>query len=63
MRSPCTASPPCRRILRALPYVDPDAPKGGRLDLAYLGAFDSLNPYNVKALSTAQGLTAMSIRR
>jgi len=39
-----------------LPYVDPDAPKGGRLDLAYLGAFDSLNPYNVKALSTAQGL-------
>src|ERR1700679_2246067 len=39
-----------------LPYVDPDAPKGGRLDLGYLGAFDSLNPYNIKALSTAQGL-------
>jgi peptide/nickel transport system substrate-binding protein len=39
-----------------LPYVNPDAPKGGRLDLACLGAFDSLNPYNVKALSTAQGL-------
>ena len=39
-----------------LPYVNPAAPKGGRLDLAYLGAFDSLNPYNVKALSTAQGL-------
>ncbi len=39
-----------------LPYVNPDAPKGGRLDLAYLGVFDSLNPYNVKALSTAQGL-------
>ena len=39
-----------------LPYVNPDAPKGGRLDLAYLGAFDSLNPYNVKALSTAEGL-------
>ena len=39
-----------------LPYVNPDAPKGGKLDLAYLGAFDSLNPYNVKALSTAQGL-------
>ena len=36
--------------------VNPDAPKGGRLNLAYLGAFDSLNPYNVKALSTAQGL-------
>ena len=39
-----------------LPYVNPDAPKGGMLNLAYLGAFDSLNPYNVKALSTAQGL-------
>jgi peptide/nickel transport system substrate-binding protein len=39
-----------------LPYVNPQAPKGGRLNLAYLGAFDSLNPYNVKALSTAQGL-------
>ncbi len=39
-----------------LPYVNPNAPKGGKLDLAYLGAFDSLNPYNVKALSTAQGL-------
>ncbi|HYA72245.1 MAG TPA: extracellular solute-binding protein, partial [Roseiarcus sp.] len=39
-----------------LPYADPDAPKGGRLALAYLGAFDSLNPYNVKALSAAQGL-------
>jgi peptide/nickel transport system substrate-binding protein len=39
-----------------LPYVNPKAPKGGALNLAYLGAFDSLNPYNVKALSTAQGL-------
>ena len=39
------------------PYVNPDAPKGGRLNLAFLGAFDSVNPYNVKALSTAQGLT------
>src|SRR5271157_5412765 len=39
-----------------LPYVNPEAPKGGRLALAFLGAFDSLNPYNVKALSTAQGL-------
>jgi peptide/nickel transport system substrate-binding protein len=39
-----------------LPYVNPNAPKGGALNLAYLGAFDSLNPYNVKALSTAQGL-------
>jgi peptide/nickel transport system substrate-binding protein len=39
-----------------LPYANPDAPKGGRLDLGYLGAFDSLNPYNVRSLSAAQGL-------
>ena len=30
--------------------------KGGRLNLACLGTFDSLNPYNVRAGSTAQGL-------
>ncbi len=40
----------------ALPYVDRNAPKGGRLRLAYLGTYDSLNPFNVKALSTAEGL-------
>ena len=50
------ASRRCRPGFDHLPYVNPQAPKGGRLDLAYLGAFDSLNPYNVKALSTAQGL-------
>ena len=48
--------PRCRRASTHFPYVNPDAPKGGRLNLAFLGAFDSLNPYNVKALSTAQGL-------
>ena len=39
-----------------LSYVNSEAPKGGRLILGYLGEFDSLNPYNIKALSTAQGL-------
>jgi len=39
-----------------LPYANPGAPKGGRLTLAYLGTFDSLNPYNTRALTTAQGL-------
>ena len=39
-----------------LPYASPEASKGGTLELAYLGAFDSLNPYNVKALTTAEGL-------
>ena len=40
----------------ALPYANPDAPKGGRVSLCFLGTFDSLNPFNLKAGSTAQGL-------
>jgi peptide/nickel transport system substrate-binding protein len=39
-----------------LPYSSPEARKGGRLRLAALGAFDSLNPFNVKALTAADGL-------
>ncbi len=40
----------------SLPYARADAPKGGHLSLCFLGAFDSLNPFNLKAGSTAQGL-------
>lgn len=32
----------------SLPYVNPDAPKGGRIILAEPGGFDSLNPYILK---------------
>jgi peptide/nickel transport system substrate-binding protein len=39
-----------------LPYADPRAPKGGRVTLGFEGTFDSLNPFNLKAGSTAQGL-------
>jgi peptide/nickel transport system substrate-binding protein len=39
-----------------LPYVNPDAPKGGHLAMCYLGTFDSFNPFNLKASSAAQGL-------
>jgi peptide/nickel transport system substrate-binding protein len=39
-----------------LPYADPSARKGGRFVWCLPGAFDSLNPFNVKAGSTAQGL-------
>jgi peptide/nickel transport system substrate-binding protein len=39
-----------------LPYANPEAPKGGRLVIGAQGAFDSLNPFNLKAGSTAQGL-------
>ena len=37
------------------PYVNPDAPKGGRLTLAKRGSFDSLNPLIVKGES-AEGI-------
>jgi peptide/nickel transport system substrate-binding protein len=34
----------------ALPYVNPDAPKGGRLTEGVLGTFDSLNPLIVQGV-------------
>ena len=37
------------------PYVNPDAPKGGRLTLAAPGSFDSLNPMIVRG-EPAQGI-------
>src|SRR5262249_54497308 len=40
----------------AAPYVNPDAPKGGRLTEGVLGTFDSLNPLIV------QGLAVQTIR-
>lgn len=39
-----------------LPYADPQAKKGGRLRVGLAGTFDSLNPFNLKSGSTAQGL-------
>jgi peptide/nickel transport system substrate-binding protein len=38
------------------PYANPVARKGGRLRVGLSGTFDSLNPFNIKAGSTAQGL-------
>jgi peptide/nickel transport system substrate-binding protein len=35
----------------AAPYVNPDAPKGGRLVQGILGTFDSLNPLIVKGIA------------
>jgi peptide/nickel transport system substrate-binding protein len=37
----------------ALHYVNPDAPKGGRLTLGVLGSFDSVNPFIVKGAPSA----------
>jgi len=36
------------------PYVDPAAPKGGRLVQGVLGTFDSLNPFIVKGIAPQQ---------
>ena len=33
-----------------LPYFNPDAPKGGRLNWGILGTFDSLNPMIVQGI-------------
>lgn len=38
-----------------LPYVNPDAPKGGVLRLGSLGSFDSLNPFIIRGVA-APGL-------
>lgn len=40
----------------AFPYVNPSAPKGGRLTLGVLGSFENLNPLIV------QGVPASGIR-
>lgn len=37
-------------------YVNPDAPKGGMLNLIVLGSFNSLNPYIVEGESPSPGL-------
>lgn len=43
-------------------YVNPDAPKGGRLRLAAIGGFDSLNPFIIKGeAAKSLGLTFESL--
>ena len=39
-------------------YVNPEAPRGGKVDLGAFGSFDSLNPYTLKGQSAA-GLSAL----
>jgi peptide/nickel transport system substrate-binding protein len=36
------------------PYVNPDAPRGGRLVLGQQGSFDSLNPFIIKGVSASK---------
>ena len=37
-----------------MPYVNPGAPKGGRIVFGLLGTFDSLNPFIVKGIAVQQ---------
>jgi peptide/nickel transport system substrate-binding protein len=45
----------------SFPYVNPQAPKGGRLVLGVQGTFDSLNPFPVKGLTAAHGVAGFVI--
>ena len=49
------ASRRCRPIFPHFPYANPDAPKGGRIDYAWPGSFDSLNPFIVQG-DAARGM-------
>lgn len=41
----------------AFPYVNPDAPKGGRIVIGVQGTFDGMNPFIAKGVSASQGIT------
>ena len=47
-------TPAMPRDFSTMPYVNPDAPKGGRLVQGVLGTYDSLNPMIVKGLAIPQ---------
>ncbi len=49
-------SPKHKESEKSMPYVNPDAPKGGRLRMATVGNFDSLNRLVVKGFP-AEGLS------
>jgi peptide/nickel transport system substrate-binding protein len=44
----------------ALPYANPDAPKGGRIAFGVTGGFDSLNPFILKGRA-ADGLSSLTV--
>ena len=45
---------------KAFDYVNPNAPKGGRLVLPALGSFDTLNPFTLKG-DKESGITALTV--
>lgn len=49
-------APALPRDFHHFPYAEPGAKKGGKLRVGLAGTFDSLNPFNLKSGSAAQGL-------
>ena len=49
-------APELKSAQQHLPYVNPDAPKGGQVKQAAIGTYDNLNPFNIKGISAARGL-------
>jgi peptide/nickel transport system substrate-binding protein len=45
--------PALSNTFRHLPYVDPDAPKGGSFTAPQIGSFDSTNPFIIKGVAAA----------
>jgi microcin C transport system substrate-binding protein len=43
------------------PYVNPDAPKGGEINLASIGTFDSFNPFIIRGTADSHGAGAWVI--
>ena len=46
------ATPALPPDFKAFPYVNPDAPKGGDVTLAAIGAYDSFNPFILRGTAT-----------
>ena len=44
-----------------LPYVNPDAPKGGEMSQHGIGTFDSYNPYTFRGRATAPSVMMRTV--
>lgn len=54
-------SPKYRPGFRHFDYVNPSAPKGGKITLPALGSFDTLNPYLLKGVSAMESIAIYGI--
>ncbi len=49
-----TGTPKYPENFRAFDYVNPDAPRGGELNLAAIGTYDKLNPFTLKGIAASK---------